>query len=151
MDAEREQSSKERGEISLFKPTAENTKDFCNFDWVMESRKPGITITVVEENGEPLGLMATRFSVKDRTDYGALFISLIESVGTDKLGKGGKVKGVGKRLIAHAVKVASRAGVDAVYLQPVTTAVPYYESLGFKPAGSYMVLEGSAFDKMKEE
>ena len=96
-----------------------------------------------------MGLIATRLSEEDRSD-GALFIKLLERAGTDKNGKGGENKGIGEILIIHAVKKADKAGVDAVYLKPVTTAVPYYKSLGFKEAGLYMILEGENFNKYKE-
>ena len=139
-----------RGEIKQFEPTSENTKKFM-FDWVREAKTPDVTIEALVDNGEALGLISTRLSESDRKDYGALFIGLVEGAGTDKFGKGGIAKGVGKRLIAHAVRKADKADVDAIYLKAVTTAIPYYKNLGFKSVGAYWILEGAEFNNMKEE
>lgn len=137
-------------EIKPFKPTEANTKQFKTFDWVKEAKIPGIEISAVEKGGEAIGLVATRFSMEDRAN-GAIFIDLIERAGADNRGNGGENKGIGKLLISHVAKKAEKLGVDAVYLRPVTTAIPYYESLGFKFAGATtMVLEDEAFNKIKE-
>ena len=135
--------------IEKFVPTPENTKDYKVFNWQQVSRLPDIEVEAVMENGKPLGLIGTRLNTEDKKDYGALKILNLERAGVDKEGKGGDNKGVGKRLIQHAVQKAVKGGVDAVYLTPATTAIPYYKSLGFVEMGQYLVLEGTAFNRMK--
>ncbi|MCL1810229.1 MAG: GNAT family N-acetyltransferase [Clostridiales bacterium] len=137
--------------LRQYKPTKANTKHFITFDWIKAAKEPWVEITAAVENGKVLGLIAIRFSNEDKAN-GALFIRLLERAGTDMYGKGGEHKGIGKRLIACAASEADSLGVDAVYLEPVTTAITYYRSLGFKPAGNrYMVLEGVAFEDIKEK
>jgi len=141
---------KHGGISTPFTPTAKNTKQFKVYDWMKAARKPGISIDAIEINGEAAGLMATRFDKEDKAN-GAVYIDLLERAGADDKGKGGENKGIGERLIASAVNKAVDNGVDAVYLKPVTTAIPTYRRLGFKSAGPYMLLEGKEFDKYRRK
>jgi hypothetical protein len=145
-----------RGEIKSFKPTAANTKDFKAFTgsknpypWVNEAKDPDKEIEALEVDGKVAGLISTRFNATDKKDFGAVYISLVERAGNGGKGKDGENKGVGKQLIAHACRKAEKLGVNVVYLEPATTAIPYYQSIGFKSAGMYMMAEGAAFDKLK--
>ena len=98
-------------------------------------------------DGKPAGLIGTRLTASDKKGMNAMCVKNLERAGADNKGKGGENKGVCKKLIAHAVNKAVASGVDALYLTPATTAIPYYQGLGFRPMGMYLILDGAAFKK----
>jgi len=137
------------GKIERFKPTPENTKEF-KFDWSQVAKEPGVEVDAIMVNGKPAALIGTRLSDWDKKNANAVYVKNLERAGADNEGKGGENKGAGKKLIAHAVNKAVAGGVDALYLDPATTAISYYQKLGFKRMGLYMILVGKEFDKYKE-
>ena len=140
--------------VTAFKPTKANTKEFSEFDWVKAAKEPDTEIfAVLDDDGNPMGLIAERFNAEDKANK-ALYIAQIERAGAGKHGAGGVGQGVGDNLITHAVHSAHAKGVDAVYLTPNTvrdssgrSSADYYRKKGFAPMGSFLILEGAAFNR----
>lgn len=60
-------------------------------------------------------------------------------------------RGVGPRLMAEAIAYLHRRGVENVYLDGVARAVPFYESLGFRPVCRSLRFLGSVEGRLSPD
>lgn len=85
-----------------------------------------------------------------------------EVIGTGRLEASGKIgriavlaqhrgSGIGRAIVAHLVNQATELGFTKVYLHAQTTAVPFYERLGFRAEGPVFDEAGIAHVRMRHE
>ncbi len=104
----------------------------------------GIRITVfVNEQGVPQSLELDEF---DPVSWHALGWHGNQAIGTGRLLADGKIgrlavlkdyrgKGIGKSLLKSLIEFGQEQGIERFYLHAQTTAIGFYESLGFKTKG----------------
>jgi predicted GNAT family N-acyltransferase len=57
-------------------------------------------------------------------------------------------KGIGKKLLRHAIRLALRRGVRKIYLHAQVAVIGFYEALGFRCAGDVFSEAGIPHRKM---
>jgi predicted GNAT family N-acyltransferase len=72
----------------------------------------------------------------------------IAKIGRMAVLKSYRRKGIGKKLLRHAIKLAQRRGAQQIYLHAQVPVIGFYEALGFRCAGKVFSEAGIPHRKM---